>query len=68
MGRSYKPEEFTDAEITTVQSVNCKVSKSGYLKPTVAVDAVELEGATINNPTGYNAKFVLIMVLVLALR
>ena len=54
---AYKPEEFTDAEITTVQSVNCKVSKSGYLKPTVAVDAVELEGATINNPTGYNAKF-----------
>ena len=54
---AYKPEEFTDAEITAVQSVNCKVSKSGYLKPTVAVDAVELEGATINNPTGYNAKF-----------
>lgn len=54
---AYKPEEFTGAEITTVQSVNCKVSKSGYLKPTVAVDAVELEGATINNPTGYNAKF-----------
>lgn len=54
---AYKPEEFTCAEITIVQSVNCKVAKSGYLKPTVAVEAVELEGATIDNPTGYNANF-----------
>lgn len=54
---AYKPEEFTPAEITTVKSVNCKVAKSGYLKPTIAIDAVELEGATIDNPTGYNAKF-----------
>ena len=46
---AYKPEEFTDAEITTVQSVNCKVSKSGYLKPTVAVDALSL--IHISEPT-----------------
>lgn len=54
---AYKPEYFTSSEITTVIDVNCKVSKSGALKPTVAIEAIELEGATITNPTGYNAKY-----------
>lgn len=54
---AYKPEEFTSAEVTTVKYIDCKVSKNGYLRPTVAIEEVELEGATIENPTGYNARF-----------
>lgn len=54
---AYKPEEFCGFEITKVLAVNCKISKSGHLKPTVAVEAVELDGATIDNPTGVNARF-----------
>lgn len=54
---AYKPEEFTLAEDTTVKYIECKVSKNGYLRPTVAIEEVELEGATIENPTGYNARF-----------
>lgn len=54
---AYKPEEFTPVEITKVKHIDCKVSKNGYLRPTVAIEEVELEGATISNPTGYNARF-----------
>ncbi|RKU69566.1 BRCA1 C Terminus (BRCT) domain protein [Parabacteroides sp. AF17-3] len=54
---AYKPEEFTSAEVTIVKYIDCKVSKNGYLRPTVAIEEVELEGATIENPTGYNARF-----------
>lgn len=54
---AYKPEKYCDNEITEVIEVNCKISKSGYLKPTVKVNPVELEGATVDNPTGYNASF-----------
>ena len=48
---------FTSQESTEVKSLTVTVSKSGALKPVVNIEAVELEGATVKNPTGYNAKF-----------
>ncbi|MGL5690334.1 MAG: BRCT domain-containing protein [Bacteroidales bacterium] len=46
---------------TTVISVNGEVSKNGYLRPTVSVEPVFIDGCVINNPTGYNYKFIVDM-------
>lgn len=43
---------------TEVVGVEWKISKNGYIKPTVLVQPVELCGATIRRATGFNAKFI----------
>lgn len=49
---------FEELKETEVLDINVKVSKSGALKPTVAIEPVELASATITNPTGYNMKWI----------
>lgn len=49
---------FEEVVKTTVKNVNCRVSKNGYLRPTVEIEPVFLNGAQIENPTGNNAKFI----------
>ena len=49
---------FEERFETTVKAVNAKVSKSGYLKPTVALERVIIDGAAVQNPTGYNFKWI----------
>ena len=44
---------------TTVLGVTCNVSKNGYLRPTVQIEPVEINGAVIDNPTGNNLRFVI---------
>lgn len=56
--RAFKGEGFEDQENTEVLSVNCEVSKQGYLKPTIAIKPVLLNGAVVSNPTGNNYKFI----------
>lgn len=44
---------------TKVLGVSCNVSKNGYLRPTVQIDPVCINGAYIDNPTGNNMRFIL---------
>ena len=50
----------TDDNIATTKviSIEWKVSKNGYVKPTVLLNPVELMGVTIKRATGFNAKFI----------
>ena len=44
---------------TTVVAVACNVSKNGYLRPTVKIEPVEINGAIVDNPTGNNLRFII---------
>jgi NAD-dependent DNA ligase len=41
-----------------VEGVSWAISKDGYYKPTIQIEATELVGVTIRNCTGFNAKFI----------
>lgn len=55
---AYKHPDFTDVFETTVKCVDWKISKAGALKPVVNMDAVDTGDCTMENPTGYNAKYI----------
>lgn len=44
---------------TKVVAVTCNVSKNGYLRPTVQIEPVEINGAVVDNPTGNNLRFII---------
>lgn len=43
---------------TTVKDVHWKVSKSGFWKPRIEIEPVELFGTTVSFATGFNGKFI----------
>lgn len=55
---AYKHPDFTDAFDTTVKGIDWKISKAGALKPVVNIEAVDTGDCTMENPTGYNAKYI----------
>lgn len=55
---AYKHPDFTDVFETTVKGIDWKISKAGALKPVVSIDAVDAGDCTMENPTGYNAKYI----------
>jgi len=55
---AYKHPDFTDVFETTVRGIDWKISKAGALKPVVNIDAVDTGDCTMENPTGYNAKYI----------
>lgn len=55
---AYKHPDFTDVFETTVKAIDWNVSKAGALKPVVNIDAVDTGDCTMENPTGYNAKYI----------
>lgn len=42
----------------TVVGIEWNISKDGYLKPIVKIQPISINGFTISNVTGYNAKFI----------
>lgn len=56
--KKFKVADADNLATTTVQHVEWKVSKNGYLKPRVWVDPVELVGVTVSKATAFNAKFI----------
>jgi len=54
---AYKAD-FEQRFQTKCVAVNARVSKNGYLRPTVEIEPVMIDGAKIDNPTGNNFKFV----------
>lgn len=55
---AYKSPLFEESAETTVTGITWNISKQGYLKPIVQVEPVRLNGVTISNVTGNNARFV----------
>lgn len=55
---AYKNPNFTAVFTTKVNGVNWNISKSGAFKPVVAVDTVDNGDCEMENPTGYNAKYI----------
>ena len=56
--RAYKSQDFEQVAETTIIGISWNISKQGYLKPTLHVQPVKLDGVTISNVTGNNARFV----------
>lgn len=55
---AYKHPDFTDIFETIVKGIEWNISKAGALKPVVNIDAVDTDDCTMENPTGYNAKYI----------
>jgi NAD-dependent DNA ligase len=56
--RAFKSPQFEQSAITTVTGISWNISKQGYLKPTLHINPVRLDGVTVSNVTGNNARFV----------
>ena len=56
--RAFKHESFTESAETEVIGITWNISKMGLLKPILHVKPVKLDGVTVSNVTGNNARFV----------
>lgn len=54
--RAYKGD-FEEVKETTVTGITWQISKKGLLKPVIQIEPTRLDGATVTNVTGNNAKF-----------
>ena len=55
---AYKNPNFTATFTTNVLGVNWAIAKSGAFKPVVSIDTVNTGDCEMENPTGYNAKYI----------
>ncbi len=55
--RAYKGA-FEEVRETEIIGISWNISKQGLLKPTLHVKPIQLDGVTVSNVTGNNAKFV----------
>ena len=55
---AYKHPDFSESFETVVKDVLWKISKSGAFKPVVNIEAVDTGDCVMENPTGYNAKWI----------
>ena len=56
--RAFKHASFEQSAETKITGITWNISKQGLLKPTLHIDPVKLDGVTISNVTGNNARFV----------
>lgn len=56
--RAYKSPLFEQRAETEVIGISWNISKNGYLKPIIHINPVRLDGVTVSNVTGNNARFV----------
>ena len=56
--RAYKSPNFEQSAETEVIGITWNISKQGYLKPIIHINPVKLDGVTVSNVTGNNARFV----------
>lgn len=56
--RAFKHSSFEQSAITTVEGITWNVSKQGLVKPIINIKPVVLDGVTVSNVTGNNARFV----------
>ena len=56
--RAFKHSSFEQSAQTQIKGISWNISKQGYLKPTLHINPVKLDGVTVSNVTGNNARFV----------
>lgn len=56
--RAFKHPSFEQSATTEITGISWNISKQGYLKPTLHVNPIKLDGVTVSNVTGNNARFV----------
>lgn len=56
--RAFKHESFEQKAEATVIGLSWNISKHGLLKPIIHITPVKLDGVTVSNVTGNNAKFI----------
>jgi NAD-dependent DNA ligase len=56
--RAFKHPSFEQSAETEIVGITWNISKQGYLKPTLHVKPIRLDGVTVSNVTGNNARFV----------
>jgi NAD-dependent DNA ligase len=56
--RAFKHSSFEQSAETEIVGITWNISKQGYLKPTLHVKPIRLDGVTVSNVTGNNARFV----------
>lgn len=56
--RAFKHSSFEQSAQTEIIGISWNISKQGYLKPTLHINPVKLDGVTVSNVTGNNARFV----------
>lgn len=56
--RAFKHPSFEQSATTDITGISWNISKQGYLKPTLHINPVKLDGVTVSNVTGNNARFV----------
>ena len=56
--RAFKHESFEQRAESEVTGISWNISKQGLLKPIVHIRPVRLDGVTVSNVTGNNARFV----------
>jgi DNA ligase (NAD+) len=54
----FKVADASNFAVATVKGVEWNLSKDGYYKPRVQIHPIDLVGVTIQNLTGFNAKFI----------
>jgi NAD-dependent DNA ligase len=56
--RAFKSPKFEQSAKSEVIGISWNISKQGLLKPTIHIKPVKLDGVTISNVTGNNARFI----------
>jgi len=56
--RAFKHDSFEQKSEATVLGISWNISKHGLLKPVLHITPIKLDGVTVSNVTGNNAKFV----------
>ena len=56
---AFKLDNEEEFGISNVLNVNWNISRYGYLKPQISIKPLQLNGVTIKNITGKNAKFII---------
>lgn len=56
--RAFKHESFEQKAESEVVGISWNISKQGLLKPIVHINPIRLDGVTVSNVTGNNARFV----------
>ena len=56
--RAFKHESFEQKAESEVIGISWNISKHGLLKPIVHINPIKLDGVTVSNVTGNNARFV----------
>ena len=56
--RAFKHPSFEQSAESVITGITWNISKQGLLKPTLHINPVRLDGVTVSNVTGNNARFV----------